>query len=198
MYKLISKRIVVKLFQANKIKSEDLELYEYSFELLISTIVSLLTIFLLSLLVGEFISSFIFIFSFIFLRLCCGGYHAKSHLTCFLTTITNYFLFLIALMLFSKINVNIIHILNIFSFILLTIFSPSENEYNPLSSSEKKKHKRNSALVSATICVICFIVNIFSPNLIKYIYSASIGLLSATISMILGRIEYRIKSNSDK
>lgn len=193
MYKFVSKRIVKYLIQEKKINNKDIDLYEYCFELLISTTVSLSAILILSLILGEFLSSVIFLGSFILVRLCCGGYHAKSHLTCFFTTMTNYFFFLIALMTLNKNNYNIINISNIFSLVLLILFSPTENEYNPLSPNERRKHKRNSAFVATTICVISFLLNFACQNMFKFVCSASIGLLSATLSMILGRIEYWIK-----
>ncbi len=193
MYKFASKRIVKQLIQEKKINNEDVDLYEYCFELLISTIISLSAILILSLILGEFVSSVIFLGSFILVRLFCGGYHAKSHLSCFFTTMINYFFFLIALMTLNKINNNIINISNIFSLALLILLAPAENEYNPLSSNEKRKHKRNSAFVATIICTISFLVNFYCPNIFRFVCSASIGLLSATLSMILGRIEYSIK-----
>lgn len=193
MYKFVSKKIVKILIQEKKINTKDRDIYEYCFELLVSTIVSILSILISSLIFGEFLSSVIFLGSFILTRLCCGGYHAKSHLTCFFTTMTNYFFFLIALMTLSKININFINISNVFSLALLALFAPAENENNPLSPAEKKKHKRNSAVVAIIISIICLLGGFTSQNMFKFVCSASIGLLSAALSMILGRIEYWIK-----
>lgn len=196
VYKFISRKVIEDLIQEKKLYSEDRELYEYCFELLISTIVSLLSILIMSLIFGEFLSSVIFLGTFILIRLCCGGYHAKSHLTCFFTTITNYFFFLSALMVLNFLSINVICISNIVSLILLILFSPAENKHNPLSHIEKKKHKRNSILVATVICIICFLVNFTCPSIFKLVCSASVGLLSATLSMILGCIEYWIKTSN--
>ena len=193
MYKFVSKKIVKVLIQEKKVDNKDRDMYEYCFELLVSTIVSILSILILSLIFGEFLSSVIFLGSFILTRLCCGGYHAKSHLTCFFTTMANYFFFLIALLTLSKINIYFINISNVFSLVLLTLFSPAENEYNPLSPTEKKKHKRNSAFIAIIISIICLLVSFTFQNMFKFVCSASIGLLSAALSMILGRIESWIK-----
>ena len=193
MYKFVSKKIVKILIQEKKVDNKDRDMYEYCFELLVSTIVSILSILILSLFLGEFLSSSIFLGSFILTRLCSGGYHAKSHLTCLFTTMLNYSFFLIALLTLSKININFINISNVFSLVLLALFSPAENEYNPLSKTEKKKHKRNSVFVATIICTISFLVNFSCPNMFKFVCGASIGLLSAALSMMLGRIDYWIK-----
>lgn len=199
MYKFFSKRIVKYLNKEKLINDIDLDLYEYCFELLVSTVISILSIALLSLALGEFLSSMAFLCSFILTRFCCGGYHAKSHLTCFLTTLTNYFFFIVTLIFITKYSYKPILISNLFSLVLLAFFAPSENEHNPLSQAEKRMHKYKSVFVALCISVIGLVgANTHYEVLFKIICSTSIGLFSATLSMICGQIEKYLKSRKNK
>ncbi len=203
IYKVISKKIVSNLITKQYVDLDDKEIYEYCFEICIATVVSIITLLCIAIVINSVLPSVLFLFSFIMCRMCFGGYHAKTHSKCFLATIINYLFFIIALNTLLQINSFLIFVvLNILSVISVHIFAPVENENNPLSSVHKKKLKQLSYLVAYSIfllsTILFFIKSI--PDLIPY--SLLIGLLSAAVAMLIGKLENhcseRRKKNEEK
>ena len=81
------------------------------------------------------------------------------------------------------INVSILSILLIMSFICICIFSPVDNVNRPIKSSERKKQlNKYSIVITSILIVICY----FIPN--KALTTAVISILSATIMMMIGKL----------
>ena len=95
LYQAISMSLAKKLYAANHIRNEDQEVYAYCIEIILSTIVTLLSIFILSGIVHCVPQTIFFLIGFFSSRSLCGGYHANHHLTCYLISILNYVIFLL-------------------------------------------------------------------------------------------------------
>lgn len=189
MYNFFSKKIVNKLVENNLIKSEEAELYEYCFILLISTLTSILSLLIIAVFTNTLFYSSIILLSFLVCRLCCGGYHANHHLTCYIITILNHISCLFLLLHFCKTyNPYLIGCINLISFLLLFLFSPIENKNNPLSDKQKTFHKIQCRLIAIINIIISFIP-IYIPNSQLGICSFSIGVFSASFSMIISLIK---------
>ena len=63
------------------------EVYIYGIEIILSTLIEMVTILLLAALFSEITEGLIFIGGFFFLRIFSGGYHADTYRKCFLVTI---------------------------------------------------------------------------------------------------------------
>ena len=199
MYKSISKKIVSNLIKKEYINPEDSDSYEYCFEICISTFISISAMIIISFFLNLTIQSIIFIAVFILCRMCFGGYHAKTHKTCFLATLTNYFIFIYLLKSLELINSFFVFIsLNLISVILVHALAPIENINNPLSDTHKKKLKHFSYIVTYSIFFISLFLFFFKfiPNHIAY--SMLIGLLSAAIAMLLGQLELKLQKGGKK
>lgn len=70
------------------------EIYKYGFELLISSLIGISLILIIGLLSNTFSDSLVFLVCFIILRQCTGGYHSKSYLSCNLSFISVYLIFI--------------------------------------------------------------------------------------------------------
>lgn len=68
------------------IKESQVRLYEYGFELLFSTVITVLFILLIGILWDELSRTMIFLLFFIPIRITAGGYHAKTYSRCFIVT----------------------------------------------------------------------------------------------------------------
>ena len=137
--------------------------------------------------------SYSLMLGFMTARLCCGGYHANHHLTCLMTTIINYIVFLVLTYFLGNSSLSIFTLaIAAASFILVFIFAPVEHEYNPLSPAEKKRHRiRSRLLVSIYLClsVILILNGLFTDK----IFSIGFGIFSVAVSLITAKIQCALK-----
>lgn len=176
------------LISRNYISNESSELYEYCFVLVLSTVTSVLSIILIAVLTKTVLPSVIILISFLACRMCCGGYHARNHLLCYITTLLNHLCCLGLYILFLRHN-NILFLLGINSFSLCSLFffAPAENSNNPMSDNQRKHH----VIQCRVIAVLTFILSLFEIYFLSLqnpLFCASIGIFSASLSMIVSLI----------
>lgn len=189
MYEQLSKRITDILMQNKIISEEEKEIYIYSFQIILSTLVSSLFIIIWSLLFKQIFNTIIFFIGFFLCRKISGGYHAKSHLGCFIFTQT---LFISYLSLISFTNI----LENKLAFILITLFTntiiltfaPIDNENKPFSEDEKVKFRKKSRILSLINIIIVFI-SVFFSLFISECFCYILGAFSVSIMLILGKIQ---------
>ena len=79
-------RIIADFFIRQKIvPDEHREIYEYGFELSISSVIGIILVLAIGLISGKFWESIVFYIVFCFTILFTGGFHAPNHLLCKLT-----------------------------------------------------------------------------------------------------------------
>lgn len=79
----LSQKIVNKLCEQDVIDTCDAAAYVYGYELLISSVISVLIVVLVSIICGDFRYSLSFLLGFVLQRIYIGGYHATSHIRCY-------------------------------------------------------------------------------------------------------------------
>ncbi len=194
MYKKLSQQLTISFISHGILSKEDKEIYEYGFEVLISTFVSLISIFIIAIIVQRCFLSLLFVLGFIIARMCCGGYHAKHHTTCLLTTLGNYFLFLLATKEIDTYHLpTIIILLLVISIVIILCLAPMEHPFNPFTNQQKKRLKHYIYFLITALCVIsicCLMQKVFFYQIL----SINIGVFSVSISLILAKIESKIKN----
>ncbi|MBP2031889.1 accessory gene regulator B [Clostridium algifaecis] len=117
------------------------------------------------------------------IRLFSGGYHAKTYWGCFFIS---FIIFGIIIILGKYISIakNLLIILTVASLVLICIFSPVDNINKRIKSQERRlKLKHLSIIVTLLLSIACY----FIPN--KFLNTAVISIVSATIMMMIGKIE---------
>lgn len=92
--------LIVRYFEKHKIISpspDDREIYVYGFDIAIYTLISTLGLFFVGLLLGYPVESIIMISLFYVNQTLGGGYHASSHLSCFLVMCGGLLVFILLL-----------------------------------------------------------------------------------------------------
>ena len=90
------------LEQQNKFASEDKEVYRYGIQQGLNLALNILTTIIIGCLCDMLLPSILFLVCYMPLRSFCGGYHAKTHLRCYIYSvimITNLFIFFFVLFL---------------------------------------------------------------------------------------------------
>lgn len=167
------------------INKEDSELYDYCFEVLISTVINFLFIITASVILGTVYKTCFYLLGFIPLRRYAGGYHAKTHFRCFLTLAGSYSLFLAVLAIIPSSAITyIIPIIQLFSFLAIWFWAPVGNKNNPISIKSKSIFQHKSRVAIFTDCFILLIVMYFSK---VYALCFSLGILTSALSLVVWR-----------
>lgn len=190
MYKKISQIITRKFVTLGIISEDDYEIYKYGFELLIALLSTTIVIILISIFINKFVETILYLVGFFSVRVICGGYHAKHHYTCFVTTISSYLLFLLLNICFSsKPFLSLVAgVMTIVSSISIIAFAPVEHPNNPMTKYRKNRNRLLSFILSIIICLVYFIFLFFESTLL-YVFSYTIGTFLAALAILAAKIE---------
>lgn len=167
------------------IPSEDREIYEYGFDILIYTVWSTLALLLIGLILRQFWNAAIIVLGFYTFQSFGGGYHADSHLKCFLTMTCGLLTGLSFVFLQEQFACLLI-ILGISTIVLLMIPLTIHPNKSFLEAKRKPLTIRSiimtlSALV--LVIIVCIFVN-------KYLCACAATFFLAAVSRIAGKKKY--------
>jgi len=175
------------------IPAEDKEVYEYSFEILISTLISFTALLIFSLLTDTVLYTSIYLVGFIPLRLVAGGYHAKNHLRCFIILMCTYSLFLLLLgFLPTELVMYVTVAVIVKSLVLVFVFAPSEDENKPVAESKKPKFEKASRISIVCYAVIALSLAMFIPDG-RFAFALVLGNSTIAISLLANYVKQKKK-----
>lgn len=191
LYNKVSRIITSKLLSYGAINRNDFEVYRYGIELLISLFSTIFIIAIISCFIGKVIESIVYLIAFFSVRIICGGYHAKHHWSCFLTTLCTYLFYLLFYsVIIEKENLEIVLCgITLFSFITIIMFAPVEDLNNPMSEFRKRKNKNLSIILSLTILVIFLLTCLAKNNIVEFLTPYFIGIFISSSAILVARIE---------
>lgn len=182
----------LRFFQVDsKVDEERLEICRYGMEILISTLINMISIMIIGVIGGAWQESMLFLICFSFLRKQTGGYHAGSYFTCNLSLIFCYSILVWSYQStvdeFGWTGMIIIYCIH---FLIWYLFMPVENANKPLSDLQKKRAKKYSFVISiayAMISAFCLIWNFREGLMLTY--SVILTDILALISIKKGKKE---------
>ena len=174
------------------IKSEDVEVYEYGLQILLSTICNGIIAVLIALVTGTFWQCVCYLTVFILLRKSAGGFHAKTHLgcCCILAAALGIFILFIR---FVPVNTYAIisAIAVVFSTIMIAHYAPLEHKNKPIHDKDRKRLRRNSIIYTVAISVIIFVLGMTKHE--EIMVCLSLGMLTATASMFAAVVQNKFE-----
>lgn len=189
MYNKIASNITDCFIKRGVIDNSKKEIYKYGFEVLISSAMYFLLFALISIITNSVFPSFLFWLGLFIIRKTAGGHHAKNYTACHVHFEANHILFIILFRFFPKIwyKTSIIGIITI-CLISILLFAPVDHINKPFINSEYKRFRILSLVYCAVLLIvlILYVINILPSNELSFAYS--IGSLSATISLLSGKI----------
>jgi len=185
-------RSVSSLFITQEIIStEDREVYEYSFEILFSTVLSLIAVAVIAILSKTVYYTVLYLAGFIPLRLFAGGYHAKNHFRCFIALMIVYFAFTFTLFIIPVEYFIIVIIMgSLLSTLLVFLVAPSEEKKRPFTRKEAVRFRRVSRISIIVYVTLIGILAAVIPD-IRVAFSISMGVLTVCISLLVNYIKCR-------
>lgn len=162
MIEIITKfcHIIVNFFiRKNIFPEEQRDVYQYGFELWVSSALGILIVLAIGIISGKFWESVIFYIVFCFTRLFSGGFHAPSYLLCKITLAFVLILVLALDWLLYDITEYYWYVLYLYSFIIICRFAPVENHNKELTESEKVRSK---VICIAEMMIYPFVMLLFN------------------------------------
>lgn len=168
------------------IDPDDIVVYSYGLELLLSTAVNILFVIIISFLFLQPLAWCFFLLSFIPLRVTAGGYHAKTHLGCALTFSIAYAAFmLLGILTAGLISPAILIGVSTVCFIIVLLLSPVQAANKPLDDELKRRNRRRS-LVIASANLLVTAVSLFAGAGILMLFTFFVlGQLGSAVSLII-------------
>lgn len=179
------------LYQHCRLDSEKRPIFQYGFELIISTLCAVFSILLISILFGDIYSALAFLGVFYFLRLCAGGYHAPTYNRCFILTNTVYLLvFFISRIIITYGLTELAIMMTFLSGIVVFCLAPIRNKKHPLSETTYKKNKIISRVLVTAETLSFIVVTLFNLNVV-YLAVPMVSLAAVAVMMIIPKLQER-------
>ena len=170
------------------IDERDREKFDYCYEVMLSTLLNVLAIVLIGAVTGFLPQTVYFLAAFVLLKNTVGGYHACSHLGCFLCTLGTYLAFRL---LGAFLPADVLPMLSVLlaSFAAVTVFllAPVGTENKPLGRKQAIRLKRDSRLL--VFFIVLFILFLLAGRAEADLpFSVSFGIAAVAASLIAGKI----------
>lgn len=168
---------------------EDMVVYSYGLELLISTAINILLVMIISFVFMQPLSWLFFLLPFIPLRLTAGGYHSKTHLGCCITFAGAYTLLVLAGILTAA-YVTPLMLIGVSAVCLLInlLLSPVPAANKPLDEQEKRRNRRRSLIISAVALLVTALSLFAGAGILMLFIFFLLGQLGAAVSLIVAKI----------
>ena len=171
--------------QLGIVKQAETEIYNYCFEVLLGNVAYYGTIVLLSILTRQYAFMLCYTIGFLLIRHTSGGYHAQSHLRCYVLSLTVY-LMTLAIWRYFPWQAGVVVLGSCSALILLWILGPVEHENKPLTAKEivtyKRRSKRSSLILALGIVLLCGVQQVEIAAIFM------LGFISAVLSGAAGQI----------
>ena len=195
MVKRIAQGMANYYSRKNVITDDDVDVYSYGFELVISSVLNLVFVFAAAIALGITLQASAFVLSFALIRAFGGGYHAKTHRGCILAFLVVFLAFAYALRYLpeSAATVYMLSATGVSSLIICAV-APVEAKNKPLSEAKRNRLKTICIIISfayVSVVVYRYFAHRLDGKLLVYAIS---GKLAASASMALAFITRRISS----
>ena len=171
MISFVSRQIVRCLEKNDVINREQEEIYQYGFEIFISSFITLVITIISGVLLNCLLASAIFFLIFASLRQICGGYHAEHYWSCNLifTVVVNFVLLIYKFMPMEQYK-TAHYVFALASLCIVFFYAPVENTNKPLTVEKKKLFSLISKISVCILTVIsCLIYILYDSSYTKLI-----------------------------
>ena len=185
MFEAIIDRAVCGWADGGVIAEEDKDIYVYGLGLVLFSALNLLAIFITAAITGKVLESLLLVSVTIPLQMLGGGYHARTHLNCFLIMYVGWWIVMWLAPLISF----FVSIAVVTSSVTVVFWlAPVANENVPMSEGQRKKMKGIVRIFAVIIAAAAIILSeaFFGTQIIGGLITAGLG--SVAISMLANKI----------
>lgn len=180
----ISRGLASYFSDKNVIKINDIEIYSYGFELLLSEVISTLIVALIAVVTGRVIESVIYLLVFTAMRVSAGGFHAKTHLNCIAGFTTVFICFIVLLDVLPFACYRLITPLGlIVNLVLIWRYAPVDNPNKPFTIKERIKYRKRSIILCCCFTFISLLCLVYNKSAELFGLCIMLALLTVAISV---------------
>lgn len=173
----------------NIIKEEDIRVYAYGIELLLSALVNAACLMLIAVLTATVWQTMLYIIAFGLVRMYAGGIHLKTHVGCVLFMLAFYGVFLLSFFIIPpNIYIFYIPVILIISYVIIIILSPVQDKNKPLTKYEVYNYRKRARILSTFFLVIAIFFLLFPQCRVISFWIAS-ALATTTLFVLLGYLK---------
>ena len=181
----LSRKITTFFINRGSIKAEDREMYEYCFEVLLSTVINLLLLIVIGVATGKYLETLIFAVVFMLSREVCGGYHARTHLGCVCSLLILY-----GMMLgLTYLSANVLFILSLvffsLSLVVFLIIAPVDCANKRISREERAKLRKRMFIILSLFVIAYSIMMVYEVARI-YAFCIACSMFDVMLLVVLG------------
>jgi len=186
VFSSIIKNVVSSWVSSGIILDTDSDIYEYGFELILFSIINVTIIILTSLFVNKVPESIALLLAVIPLQSCGGGYHAKTHMRCFLIMYIGWW---ICIWLLPYISLLFMVLIIALSLIMIFTLAPVSHENVTLSDKQRLKMKHYVRIISIIIAIISVVTYILGMLNRNVSIAFALGMGGVAISMMVSQLK---------
>ena len=160
MYDRLIQRGVNFVFTHGDASEEKREIYQYGIELIIMSLVNTSILLILGLIIGRLFETFLLLLAFAFMQSFAGGYHAMTHLRCFLFMFAAWASSMLILP-FIEAHRFLPCILAVVGTFVVYLLAPVKHVNYPMSQEKENRMKKIARFIATLFCVVVFICSIF-------------------------------------
>ncbi len=178
----LSRKLAGAMVDAGAASKENREVYEYGLEILLSTAASVVCVLLAGAVLGKLLETLAFLVVFIALRSVAGGFHAATHLRCFLLTMAAYAASIALGFAMPVAHAGWVAIaVATAALILVAMLAPAPHENRPAGATELRRFRVMSLLIAAVEAVAVVILAL--SGLAAAALAAAMGMAASAISL---------------
>ena len=175
------------------VPEEERSIYDYSFEILLSTVMNFLAVMIIAFFSHTVIPTIWFLIGFMAIRATAGGFHAETHVGCFLILMCTYGGYLLGLLWLSNSVLTVLTVVfSIISWLLVVILAPVEDHNKTFSKDEYRKFKKTSNIAVSVVLAISFVFVLFFEK-VTWGYSIAAGMHIVSLSLIAGTVKNKVR-----
>ena len=193
----LSKRLTSFFILKNSINEDERESYDYCFEMMLSTVMNLISLIVIGLISGKYFETMTFAIVFMSLRSCGGGFHANTHFGC----LSSLLLIFISMLILTYLKVQVLAMISIPVFgvamFISFLLAPVDCNNKRISQGEKSKFKVKLVIIN---CVLILGYSVFMIFETTKVIAFCVAYTSFGVSMLflIGTIKNKIDKNYEK
>ena len=195
MIQAIAEEISLRLVANRMISIEKRKYYTYGIELILNDLITFLSIALIGVMTGKIFISLIYTLTYCPIRNYVGGYHCKTHMRCYCTTLFLYISMLLFDFYLSDSRWIVSYTLIAIAIPVIFIFTPVAYGNGPISDGDRKKYRIRSIVLIAIVLAGFILANVFHQTEISFAISWGIFMVFSLmlISLFSNLLEARRK-----
>ena len=175
------------------ISKDDLDIYAYGLELFTSTLGNIIILLALSLIFNRLFETLIVLAVMLPMQSYAGGYHAKTHLRCFLIMIIGWFPVMWMIDVFNNISAAIVLSVSI---AVIFVLAPVRHVNVPMSAPRRKTVKLFARLICLTLVIVSALLIFFGNSTTRFGITISVTMGTLALSMLVAYLKNRHEAAS--